>query len=166
MKYYLSFSVLLISLCTNVFQWNDSNGVEEINVINESKIEEMNKSDLGAFSVSLSVKDLAASKQFYENLGFEVFGGGKEMNYYIMKNGDTLIGIFQGMFEGNIMTFNPGWDSSAQNLDEFVDVRDIHKELVEKKVSIMDGASLDGQGPGSFMITDPDGNIILIDQHR
>ncbi len=166
MKYYISLSILVVSLLTNGFQWNENHNMDELIENNQSKISEMNKSDLGAFSVSLSVKDLAASKLFYENLGFEVLAGGKEMNYYIMKNGDTLIGIFHGMFEGNIMTFNPGWDSNAQNLDEFVDVRDIHKNLQEKDVRIMDGASLDGKGPGSFMVSDPDGNIILIDQHR
>lgn len=120
---------------------------------------------LGAFSLSLSVKDLQVSKSFYENLGFEVFAGQMEKNYLIMKNGDTLIGLFHGMFEGNIMTFNPGWGQSAEHLEEFDDVRAIQKTLNEKGIAT--GNAIDSaEGPASFSVTDPDGNIILIDQHR
>ena len=121
---------------------------------------------LGAFSASLSVKDLALSKQFYENLGFDVFAGDFEKNYLIMKNGNSLIGLFHGMFEGNILTFNPGWDESANNLEEFDDVRAIQKSLKEKNINIVNEVDESTSGPGSFMISDPDGNIIFIDQHR
>ena len=121
--------------------------------------------ELGAFSVSLSVKDLEVSKSFYEKLGFSVFAGEQERNYLIMKNGDTIIGLFQGMFEGNILTFNPGWDQSAQQLENYTDVRDIQAHLRNEGISlareIEDGTS----GPASIVIVDPDGNNILLDQH-
>lgn len=120
---------------------------------------------LGAFSVSLNVKDLSASKAFYEHLGFSVFGGDMEQNYLIMKNGDTIIGLFQGMFENNILTFNPGWDQNAQNVEEFTDVREIQKNIKSKGISVDPEADESGSGPASIMITDPDGNTILIDQH-
>lgn len=120
---------------------------------------------LGAFSVSLAVKDLAVSKAFYEKLGFEEFGGSMEHNYLIMNNGDHLIGIFQGMFEGNILTFNPGWDQSAKTLDEFVDVRKIQQELKKSNIEFASEADETSEGPASFMITDPDGNVIMLDQH-
>lgn len=121
---------------------------------------------LGAFSVSLSVKDLKVSKAFYEKLGFKQMGGNFDQNYVIMKNENTVIGLFQGMFTGNILTFNPGWDQKAQNLEHFEDIRDIQKELKSKKVAI--GIPLDesSTGPASIAISDPDGNAILIDQHR
>ena len=121
---------------------------------------------LGAFSVSLSVKDINASKSFYENLGFNVFAGSLEMNYLIMKNGNALIGLFQGMFENNIMTFNPGWDESANNLEDFDDVRQIQKILKTKGVAFQTEADENTEGPASFIVLDPDGNAILIDQHR
>ncbi len=121
---------------------------------------------LGAFSVSLSVKDLATSKAFYETLGFSQFAGSMDMNYLIMKNETTLIGLFQGMFENNILTFNPGWDSSAQNLDSFDDVRQIQKQLKSDGVSFQSEADESTSGPASFVIIDPDGNAILVDQHR
>jgi len=121
---------------------------------------------LGAFSVSLSVKDINASKAFYEKLGFTVFAGHLERNYLIMKNEDTLIGLFQGMFPNNILTFNPGWDANAKNLEEFKDVRDIQKDLKANGVSITNEADENSTGPASFIINDPDGNAILIDQHR
>jgi len=121
---------------------------------------------LGAFSVSLSVKDIVASKQFYENLGFTVFAGDLARNYLIMKNGDSLIGLFQGMFENNILTFNPGWDANARETESFDDVREIQKRLLAKGVSIDKPVEHDTTGPASFMVTDPDGNVILIDQHR
>lgn len=120
---------------------------------------------LGAFSVSLSVKDIHKSKAFYENLGFKVFGGDIEKNYLIMKNEQSLVGLFQGMFENNILTFNPGWDSDCNTLEEFNDVREIQKNLKEKGVSLMNEADNETSGPASFMVMDPDGNVILIDQH-
>ena len=120
---------------------------------------------LGAFSVSLSVKDINASKSFYENLGFSVFAGSLEMNYLIMKNGNALIGLFQGMFENNIMTFNPGWDANANKLKSFTDVRDIQKELKTKGFTMITEADENTKGPASFVIVDPDGNPILVDQH-
>lgn len=121
---------------------------------------------LGAFSVSLSVKDLQASKDFYENLGFTHFAGSKEQNYLIMKNESTLIGLFQGMFDGNILTFNPGWDENAGALDAFDDVRIIQKHLKSKGVTLISEANESTTGPASMMVRDPDGNLILIDQHR
>lgn len=120
---------------------------------------------LGAFSISLSVKDLQASKAFYEKLGFAVFGGDVDKNYLIMKNEESLIGLFQGMFEGNLLTFNPGWDSSAQAVSPFDDVRDIQASLKSQDVSFVQEADPSSTGPGSFIITDPDGNVILVDQH-
>lgn len=120
---------------------------------------------LGAFSVSLNVKDIKASKEFYETLGFKVFGGDIEQNYLIMKNEETLIGLFQGMFENNILTFNPGWDSSANNLDNFDDVREIQKSLKNKGLKLSSEADLNTEGPASITLIDPDGNAILIDQH-
>lgn len=121
---------------------------------------------LGAFSVSLSVKDIQVSKQFYENLGFSVFAGSLEKKYLIMKNENSLIGLFQGMFENNILTFNPGWDENANNLTTFDDVRAIQQELKSKGLKIDTEVDEQTSGPAGFMITDPDGNVILIDQHR
>ena len=120
----------------------------------------------GAFSISLSVKDLAVSKAFYEKLGFTVFAGAAEMNYLIMKNGDGLIGLFQGMFEGNIITFNPGWDQEAKAVDSFDDVRDIQKSLLANGITLEKTVDEGTNGPGSLTLKDPDGNVILIDQHR
>ncbi|MEK6151941.1 VOC family protein [Flavobacteriaceae bacterium 3-367] len=120
---------------------------------------------LGVFSVSLNVKDIHASKQFYENLGFTVFAGQLEKNYLIMKNGNALIGLFQGMFDKNVLTFNPGWDENAHGLDEFDDVRAIQRHLKSKGIGLISEADESGTGPASFMLTDPDGNPILIDQH-
>ncbi|MEO1023148.1 MAG: VOC family protein [Bacteroidota bacterium] len=121
---------------------------------------------LGAFSVSLSVKDLNESKAFYEHLGFHVMGGDMDKNYLIMKNERTLIGLFQGMFEGNILTFNPGWDEDAQNLEEFDDVRAIQKHLKANNINLISEADEASSGPASFVLTDPDGNMIMLDQHR
>jgi predicted enzyme related to lactoylglutathione lyase len=121
---------------------------------------------LGAFSMSLSVKDLAVSKKFYEDLGFTVKGGAMEMNYLVMKNGNALIGLFQGMFDGNIITFNPGWDEEGNDVANFTDIRDIQKSILEKGISLDLAADTSATGPASIMLTDPDGNIILIDQHR
>jgi catechol 2,3-dioxygenase-like lactoylglutathione lyase family enzyme len=121
--------------------------------------------NLGAFSVSLSVKEIRRSRQFYETLGFSVFAGDEERNYLIMKNGDALIGLFQGMFEGNILTFNPGWDADANTLDDFDDVREIQKRLKENGISLIRKADETTTGPASITLMDPDGNAILIDQH-
>ncbi len=122
--------------------------------------------NLGAFSVSLTVKDIKASKAFYEKLGFVAFGGDCGQGWTILKNGDHIIGLFQGMFEKNILTFNPGWNQSAQNVDEYTDVRVIRDELVKSGITILkDDATSDG-GPGSIVIEDPDQNVIMIDQHR
>jgi len=121
---------------------------------------------LGSFSVSLAVKDLATSKEFYEKLGFSQFAGDIKMNYLIMKNGDSLIGLFQGMFDKNILTFNPGWDQNAQNLDDFDDVRSIQRHLRENNIKLDRTVDAETSGPGNCVVTDPDGNVILIDQHR
>ena len=121
---------------------------------------------LGVFSMSLSVKDIKASKEFYENLGFTEFGGNIEQNWLIMKNGNSVIGLFQGMFENNILTFNPGWDENAKNVDPFDDVREIQKKLKSKGVKLDTEADESTSGPASIVLTDPDGNSILIDQHR
>ena len=120
---------------------------------------------LGAFSVSLSVKDLKASKEFYENLGFAVFAGEMERNYLIMKNGNSLVGLFQGMFEKNILTFNPGWDENATKLDSFKDVREIQKFLKGNGLELIRETDESSSGPASITLIDPDGNPILIDQH-
>ena len=120
---------------------------------------------LGAFSVSLSVKDIKISKLFYENLGFIVFGGNINQNWLIMKNENAIIGLFQGMFEKNILTFNPGWDQNAGKLESFTDVRQIQQELKTKGLKLDTEADENSSGPASFIITDPDGNAILLDQH-
>ena len=121
--------------------------------------------ELGTFSISLAVKNIAASKLFYEKLGFTVFGGDQSQNWLIMKNGDHAIGLFQGMFEKNILTFNPGWNSDAQQLDKFTDVRKLQRQLKDRGVELISQADEKSTGPGSFMIIDPDGNTILVDQH-
>lgn len=120
---------------------------------------------LGNFSVSLAVKDIAASKAFYEKLGFTVFGGQQEQHWLIMKNGTTVIGLFQGMFERNMLTFNPGWDGDCNTLPAFTDVRELQKRLKAQGVELATEADESGTGPGSFMVVDPDGNPILVDQH-
>ncbi|WP_417581812.1 VOC family protein [Pelagibacterium sp.] len=121
--------------------------------------------DLGAFSVSLAVKDIAASRAFYEKLGFVVFGGEVDQNWLIMKSPTAVIGLFQGMFEKNILTFNPGWDGDAQPTGEFADIRSIQKTLKSTGLSFEQEADETGAGPGSCTLLDPDGNVILIDQH-
>lgn len=121
---------------------------------------------LGAFSISLSVKDLEKSKDFYEKLGFTAMGGNMENNYLIMKNGSTLIGLFQAMFDGNMLTFNPGWDENAHNLEAFDDVREIQKHLKANRVALEKEADETTSGPEHIFLKDPDGNMILIDQHR
>ena len=121
--------------------------------------------ELGAFSISLAVKDLAASRAFYEKFGFEVFGGDASQNWLIMKNGKHTIGLFQGMFDKNILTFNPGWDSNADKLDSFTDVRELQRQLKEQGVKLESEADESSTGPASFVAVDPDGNPVLVDQH-
>jgi catechol 2,3-dioxygenase-like lactoylglutathione lyase family enzyme len=121
--------------------------------------------ELGAFSISLSVKALKASRQFYEKLGFEVFGGDASQNWLILKSGDHTIGLFQGLIEKNMLTFNPGWDSSARELESFTDVRELQRRLKAQGVQLISEADEDSDGPASFMAIDPDGNPILVDQH-
>src|ERR1700681_3882143 len=116
--------------------------------------------ELGAFSVSLAVKDIEASKHFYEKLGFTVFAGDQSQNWLIMKNGDHAIGLFQGMFEKNTLTFNPGWDSNAQRLASFTDVRDVQRQLKAQGVQLQQQADESTTGPASFFFLDPDGNPI------
>lgn len=121
---------------------------------------------LGAFSLSLNVKDLSVSRSFYEKLGFTVFGGSMQQRYLIMKNGNALIGLFQGMFEGNILTFNPGWDEQARNMDNYEDIRGIQQKLKARGLELITEADEKTKGPSSLMLKDPDGNLILLDQHR
>jgi catechol 2,3-dioxygenase-like lactoylglutathione lyase family enzyme len=121
---------------------------------------------LGAFSISLAVKDIAASRAFYETLGFTVFGGEQAQRWLIMKSGTTLVGLFQGMFEKNMLTFNPGWDSDAMPLAAFDDVRVIQRHLQAHGVPLESEADTEGSGPACFVVHDPDGNPILVDQHR
>lgn len=120
---------------------------------------------LGVFSISLAVKDIAASRDFYEKLGFTVFGGDQAQRWLIMKNGTTLVGLFQGMFAKNLLTFNPGWDSEARMLPGFTDVRDIQRHLRAQGVTLDQAADESTTGPAHIVVTDPDGNEILIDQH-
>jgi len=122
---------------------------------------------LGAFSVSLTVKDLGASEAFYAKLGFERLGGDPDHNYLILKNGDHVIGLFQGMFDDNILTFNPGWNQSAEPLDSFDDIREIRQNLVDGGLELTQETNFENDsGPASFLVIDPDGNPILVDQHR
>ena len=121
--------------------------------------------ELGAFSVSLSVRNIEESTVFYQKLGFDIVGGDQSQNWLILKNGDHKIGLFQGMFEGNIMTFNPGWDQSRKTLESFTDVREILKEFEAQSINIVQKSINGESGPSSFSIKDPDGNSILIDQH-
>ncbi len=122
--------------------------------------------ELGAFSVSLAVKDLAASRDFYEKLGFAAIGGDAEQNWLILRNGEHVIGLFQGMFDANILTFNPGWDQNSNELDSFTDVRELQRELKSRGIVLGSEADESTTGPASLMLADPDGNQILIDQHR
>jgi lactoylglutathione lyase len=122
--------------------------------------------ELGNFSVSLAVKDLAASRAFYEKLGFKTMGGEASQGWLILKNGSTIIGLFQGMFEKNMLTFNPGWDAEANNLETFTDVRELQRQLKAAGVTLMTEADESSKGPAHFMVVDPDGNPILVDQHR
>lgn len=121
---------------------------------------------LGAFSISLTVEDINASREFYEKLGFEQFGGDVSQNWLIMKSGDAIVGLFQGLFQRNMLTFNPGWDNDAKEVDPFTDVRELQRRLKEAGITIATEADEQSGGPGSFMVVDPDGNPILFDQHR
>jgi predicted enzyme related to lactoylglutathione lyase len=120
---------------------------------------------LGAFSISLAVKDLQASKAFYEKFGFTPFAGDASQNWLILKNGDHVIGLFQGMFDQNILTFNPGWDQNAQTLPSFTDIRELQRRLKAQGVQLVQEADESTAGPASFVAVDPDGNTILVDQH-
>lgn len=120
---------------------------------------------LGCFSISLNVKNLQKSKEFYEKIGFEVFAGSESHNFLIMKNGDTNIGLFQGMFEKNILTFNPGWNQNAEKTDSFTDVRELKRHVESIGIDVVEDSISGESGPSSFSIVDPDGNPILIDQH-
>src|SRR5215510_14101299 len=121
--------------------------------------------ELGAFSISLAVKDIEASRKFYEAFGFTVFGGNAAQNWLILKNGGHVIGLFQGMFEKNMLTFNPGWDSNAQKLASFTDIRELQRQLKAQGIQLLQEADESSTGPASFMALDPDGNPILFDQH-
>ena len=121
--------------------------------------------ELGNFSVSLAVKDIEASKQFYEKLGFAALGGNQSQGWLILRNGDCTIGIFQGMFEKNMLTFNPGWDKKAQTLPQFTDVRELQRQLKSSGITMITEADESSTGPASFIVADPDGNPILVDQH-
>jgi catechol 2,3-dioxygenase-like lactoylglutathione lyase family enzyme len=122
--------------------------------------------ELGAFSISLTVKDLAASKAFYEALGFTTMGGDEAGGWLILKQGSTVIGLFHGMFERNMLTFNPGWDQGAQTVDPFTDVRQIQRRRKEAELTFVQEADESSTGPASFIVVDPDGNPVLFDQHR
>ena len=126
----------------------------------------MRQMPLGAFSVSLAVRDLEASRQFYETLGFSAFAGDPSQGWQILRNGDTVIGLFRGMFEKNMLTFNPGWDQNAQPLEQFTDVRELQRRLKARGVVLTTEADESTTGPASFIAVDPDGNPILVDQHR
>jgi len=121
---------------------------------------------LGSFSVSLAVKDIAVSRDFYAKLGFEEIGGNADDNWLILRNGEHVIGLFQGMFDNNMLTFNPGWDQQCTDLESFTDVRDLQKQLKAAGIEMAAEDDEDTEGPASIMIIDPDGNPILIDQHR
>lgn len=121
---------------------------------------------IGAFSISLSVKDIKVSRAFYENLGFTVSGGAEEQNWLILRNGEVVIGLFQGMFSGNMLTFNPGWNQQCEEVNPFTDVREIQRQLKGKGIALISQADESTTGPAHLMLKDPDGNMILVDQHR
>ncbi len=154
--------ILVLSLTTSVglYSFITQNEKQSVSATDKNEIR------LGAFSMSLSVKNLEKSKDFYESLGFHILGGKMEQKYLIMKNENTLIGLFEGMFEGNILTFNPGWDEDGKNKDTFDDIRVIEKHLIDAGISIEGEKIKNAEGPASMMFKDPDGNLILIDQHR
>lgn len=158
-------SMFGLGICVNVLFAADQQIINPQALQAVKKAKERNMK-LGAFSVSLSVKDLKTSKEFYEKLGFTVLGGSMDKNYLIMKNENALVGLFQGMFEGNILTFNPGWDENAKNIKKFDDVREIQKQLKSEQVALTVEVDEKTSGPGFIMLSDPDGNVIYIDQHR
>lgn len=161
-KYLLILTGLVLSFFGGYFIKSAKVEQTDKTIIIKSETEQMK---LGAFSVSLSVKDLETSKRFYEALGFTQFAGSLEQNYLIMKNGNSLIGLFQGMFEGNILTFNPGWDENASTLQQFEDIRAIQRKLKASGIKLETEADEKTTGPASLTIKDPDGNVILLDQH-
>ena len=165
-KNYFVFAALITVFLTGVFISRVF--AASVNVINPSSEKEKQQKalPLGAFSISLDVKDLSASKAFYEKLGFTAFAGSMQQHYVIMKNGNALIGLFYGMFKGHILTFNPGWDENANNISSFVDVRNIQKQLKDDGVKLTTEADEKTTGPANIILSDPDGNIINIDQHR
>lgn len=159
---------LSISFCFGfVFrtEYNEQTGAKEESTITQIQPNKTEQMKLGAFSVSLNVKDLKTSKQFYENLGFSVYAGDMEKNFLIMKSGDTVIGLFYGMFENTILTFNPGWDQNASNLETYDDIREIQKQLKQKGTPLETEVDENTTGPASFVVKDPDGNVLLFDQH-
>ncbi len=162
-------SIALIAFGCGYFfnQTNSSqNNQAKLSLIQQKPIGVDNNPKLGAFSISLNVKDLKASQEFYHKLGFVDFGGNLKNNYLILKNQNALIGIFKGFFKGNILTFNPGWDENAKNTKQFNDVREIQKYLKTNGIKLSAEVSDTTKGPGFITLTDPDGNEILIDQHR
>ncbi len=162
---YIIIAVILASFAMGYFL-KDFFAQKPKNDKEKSRTEKQNNMKLGAFSISLNVKDLKTSKEFYEKLGFNMFAGSMEQNYLIMKNDNALIGLFQGMFQGNILTFNPGWDENASNLENFDDIREIQKHLKNSGLTLTSEADEKTDGPASLLLTDPDGNVILLDQHR
>ena len=146
---------------THSLPLNEASSTDSAEVVNSSTA----KMKLGAFSISLAVKDIKASKAFYEKLDFVEAGGNIKHNWLIMRNGTTTIGLFQGMFEKNIMTFNPGWDQNAKPVKDFVDVRELQAEFKSRDMKLEKEAKADSKGPASFVLKDPDGNMILFDQH-
>lgn len=164
-------AILTINSCVNIEQpiENNQEHSDEEADINATPVNSDNlceTSTLGAFSISLSVKDLKVSKEFYEKLGFHEMGGGMEMNYLIMQNGRTIIGLFQGMFEGNILTFNPGLNENNKSLDQYDDIRVIQEKLLQSGIALQDTLDPSSTGPASLFFNDPDGNLILIDQFQ
>jgi lactoylglutathione lyase len=157
-----SFNVLLASVVICITALTDHH---ENSTISQQQTQAA-PMQLGAFSISLAVKDIKASKAFYEKLGFKSLGGDVAQNWAILKNGDHIIGLFQGMFEKNMLTFNPGWDQDAKSVDPFTDVRQIQSELKAQGVKFVSEADETTTGPASFVVVDPDGNPILFDQHR
>jgi catechol 2,3-dioxygenase-like lactoylglutathione lyase family enzyme len=153
-----------------LLSWSQKNSVSKNGEIQPSTTlnNQINSDNmkLGAFSVSLNVKDIKASKLFYENIGFKVLAGDIKMNYLIMKNENSLIGLFQGMFENNILTFNPGWDENGKEVEPFDDVREIQRRLKDKGIKLENEIAANTSGPASIIVKDPDGNVIYIDQHR
>jgi catechol 2,3-dioxygenase-like lactoylglutathione lyase family enzyme len=159
--------VFIFTSCKDTHEKSQvTNHNETGHINNNMETKKTEKMKLGAFSISLSVKDLKTSKQFYENFGFTVLAGSMENNYLIMKNENSIIGLFQGMFEGNILTFNPGWDERGMEIENFKDIREIQAHLKQKGIITEEQIDPKTTGPASMMITDPDGNVILIDQHR